>query len=178
MKSSRTKTRHLRQCDHQWDQSSHHTLEDDITWYWPDEQMMNCTLFNNRGRNHLDCATFDIWWDVSIMIPSHYDTSGKVSSAPNSLESCRQMQYGKTFWLVIPAKNAFLIDSWIMAIMLRFFSKEMQNVGDDASASSFRCSVDEIHGFTSCGLHDLVNFCHATSLFCHWSLGHCSSLAV
>ena len=83
---------------------------------WTDDKLY--TFQQSRKKSSRLC---NIWWDVSIMIPSHYDTSGKVSSSPNSSESCRPMQHAKNFdlrflWRMLPQ---LIHESW--GIMLRFF---------------------------------------------------------
>ena len=73
MKSSRTKAHHIRLCDHPWDQFSYHTLEDDISWYPPDEQIMSYTLVNNHGRNHVQHLVRRVDYDT---IPQWYQWEG------------------------------------------------------------------------------------------------------
>ena len=137
MKSSRTKAHHIRLCDHPWDQFSYHTLEDDISWYPPDEQIMSYTLVNNHGRNHVQHLVRRVDYDT---IPQWYQWEGS--------------QGFKFFGVASPdatCKKCLICDSceecFPDRILNRGYHAQMQNVGDEASTSSFRCSPDEIRRF-------------------------------
>ena len=148
MKSSGTKTHHLRLLGHPRDQFSHHTLEEDITWYPPDEQMINCILFNNHRRNHIDCATFGemcrLWYQWEGLQGSKLYGVMVARCNMQKILTCDSCEERFSDSILNRGYHAQIVSS-----------KEMQNIGDDASTSSlFLCSMDGIHRFTCCGLHD------------------------